>query len=95
MSWDLLIIGVIVAVVGALVGIMKQTHLLKGFNEKRVQNKERLAQIVGYPFIVIGLIFINAAMLHVEDSVPLISGLVAVIIALIIYVNMSLVVREK
>lgn len=95
LNWVLLIVGALVLVYGVLVGIMKQTHLLKGFNEARVENKARLAKIVGFPLIMIGLIFVNAAMLQVKDMVPLISGLVAVIVALIVYVNMSLVIRQK
>lgn len=95
MNWVLLGVGALVLVYGAMVGILKQTHLLKGFNEARVENKQRLAQIVGYPLIVIGLVFVNAAMLQVKDPVPLISGLIAVIVAQIVYVNMSLVVKEK
>lgn len=42
----LLEVGALVLVYGAMVGILKHTHLLKGFNEARVEKKRRLAQMV-------------------------------------------------
>ena len=94
-KYELLIIGFIVFAIGVFVGIMKQTSLLKGFNEKRVENKDKLARLVGIPYIIIGLVFINGGMLGIGDTGALISGLVVVSLALIVYVNVTMVSKGE
>ena len=47
---------------------MKQASMLKGFNEKRVENKNMLALLVGIPFIIIVLVVINGGMLGIGGA---------------------------
>lgn len=91
MTLELVIVGAILMVLGVMVGFMKQTWLLSGFNEKRVEEKDKLARLVGFPTLAIGLIFVNAGMLGVENPSSLFAGLVVVMIALVIYVNIKMV----
>lgn len=88
---ELVLVGAVLMVLGAMVGFMKLTWLLAGFNEKRVENKDKLARLVGFPLLAIGLIFVNAGMVGVEDPTSLFAGLVVVILVLVVYVNVKMV----
>ncbi|MFS0783417.1 DUF3784 domain-containing protein [Bacillus sp. 1P06AnD] len=91
MNTDFIIIGGILLLMGFLVGVMKQTWLLTGFNEKRVSNKDKLAKLVGGFEGVMGVIFIIAGVFSVQSVTILVAILFIGLFGLIIYSNVKLV----
>lgn len=91
MNTTFFIIGGILICLGFLVGVMKQTWLLSGFNEKRVSNKDRLSKLVGGYQFVMGIIFIGCGLLSIQSIDFLIIILVIGLIGLMTYTNIKLV----
>lgn len=91
MNMDLFIVGGILLVMGFLVGIKKQTWLLAGFNEKRVEDKNKLATLVGGYTGVMGILFLIAGVISFEYIQSLFTILLIGLISLIVYVNVRMV----
>lgn len=91
MNTDLVIVGGVLLLMGFLVGVMKQTWLLTGFNEKRVSNKDRLAKLVGGFEGIMGVIFIIAGFFSFQSVTILVAILLIGLFGLIIYSNVMLV----
>jgi len=91
MTKELIIVGAILLVLGFLVGVLKQTWLLSGFNEKRVENKGKLAKLVGGYNGIMGIAFVAAGLASFKPIEGLFIVLVAGYVALIAYVNVKMV----
>jgi hypothetical protein len=91
MNTELMIVGGVLLLMGFLVGVMKQTWLLAGFNEKRVSNKGRLAKLVGGFEGIMGAVFIIAGFFSFPSVTILMAILLIGIFGLIIYSNVMLV----
>ena len=88
---DLMIIGGIFVVVGIFLVVTKKTQFLAGYNASRVENKDRLANIVGATYAVLGAIMIICDVVGVGQTQILFLSAVAVILAQVVYVNVKLV----
>lgn len=91
MNINLIIIGLLILVVGYFVGVKKMTWLLSGFNERRVKDKERLANLVGGTQILMGGILIIGGMVDVQPEEYLVIASVVILLGLLVYVNSKMV----
>lgn len=56
-----LIVAILFIFVAYYVGIKKQTWILKGFNQVRIRDKDRLAKVAGFFFLNSGFfLFLNS-----------------------------------
>ena len=69
----------------SLVGMKKQTWLLSGFNENRVKDKEKLANLVGSFNLIMGMMMLGGAFINHPDEQALIPILVIGYVILIVY----------
>lgn len=88
---DLFIIGAIFTVLGLILVVTKTTQFLAGYNASRVENKERLATIVGITYTVLGSMMIVCSFIGFEQTELFVIISVGVILIQVIYVNMKLV----
>lgn len=91
MNQSLIIIAIILFILAYLVGMKKQTWLLSGFNEKRVKDKEKLANLVGSFNLIMGMMMFGGAFINHPDAQALIPILVIGYVILIVYVNARMV----
>ncbi|MFC0187220.1 DUF3784 domain-containing protein [Fictibacillus aquaticus] len=89
MDQNLIVLSVVFFAVAIFVGVMKQTWLLAGFNEKRVKDKDKLARIAGfYLFLPLAvLLLIHAFVQYPYDDKILPAVSVAYGVIIIYYVN--------
>lgn len=91
MNAELLIIGVVIVAISYLVGIKKFTWLLAGYNEKRVNDKTKLAKLVGITYFILGVIMILNGIFNIKAlEYFVVLGFVIVVME-IFYVNIKLV----
>jgi len=79
-------------VVAYYVGIKKQTWILRGFNQARIRDKDRLAKITGYFFLNSGFFLLLNGIINIpyqESFTP--STIIAYGVSTIIYVHKTLV----
>ncbi|MEM5568997.1 DUF3784 domain-containing protein [Aerococcus viridans] len=91
MNVEFLVIGVILLVFSYLVGIKKLTWLLAGYNEKRVNNKTKLAKLVGITYFILGLVMILNGVFNVKALEYLVILGVVIVVMEVFYVNIKLV----
>ncbi|MCM3086706.1 DUF3784 domain-containing protein [Bhargavaea ginsengi] len=91
MTVDLIVIGLIFLVLGYLIGVKKMTFLLAGFNEQRVQDKEKLGLLVGGAQGALGTIMLIAGLLGAAPAQPFIVGSVIVLLVFVVFVNVKMV----
>ncbi|UVI28513.1 DUF3784 domain-containing protein [Paenibacillus spongiae] len=74
MSPHMLLLGIVFLVLGYLIGVKKKVGLLAGFNQHRVKDKDKLAQLVGGYNLVIGTLMVLASFIdnpNAEAIIPL------------------------
>lgn len=79
-------------VVAYYVGIKKQTWILRGFNQARIRDKDRLAKITGYFFLNSGFFLLLNGIINIpyqESFTP--STIIAYGVCTIIYVHKTFV----
>lgn len=91
MDVNLIFFGVLFLALGFLVGVKKQTWLLSGFNEKRVKDKKKLANLVGGTGALLGGVLILGGIFSILPAEYLMYFVVAVMVGLVVYVNAKLV----
>lgn len=91
MDMILIIMGLIFIVMGYLVGMKKMVWLLAGYNQERVENKNKLANLVGGTFAVLGLGILLSGFFQILETETIITIAVVIIVIEIAYVNMRLV----
>ncbi|WP_397538046.1 DUF3784 domain-containing protein [Rummeliibacillus pycnus] len=91
MEMNLVLIGVFFLVMGYLVGVKKQTWLLAGYNEKRVKDKFKLAQLVGSTMAILGILLLICGLIGTKQTEYLIMFAVAILLMEIVYVNAKMV----
>ncbi|MCY7494198.1 DUF3784 domain-containing protein [Bacillus safensis] len=91
MDVNLILFGVLFLALGFLVGVKKQTWLLSGFNEKRVKDKKKLANLVGGTVALLGGVLIIGGIFSIFPAEYLMYFAVAVMVGLVVYVNAKLV----
>lgn len=91
MDVEFLVIGVILLVFSYLVGIKKFTWLLAGYNEKRVNNKTKLAKLVGITYFILGLVMILNGVFNVKALEYLVILGFVIVVMEVFYVNIKLV----
>ena len=91
MNINLLIMGLIFLTLGYFVGVKKMTWLLSGFNEKRVKDKEKLANLVGGTQIILGGILMVGGFVGLQPEVYLVMTCIGILLALLVYVNVKMV----
>lgn len=91
MNVEFLIIGVILLVFSYLVGIKKFTWLLAGYNEKRVNNKTKLAKLVGITYFILGLVMILNGIFNIKALEYLVILGFVIVVMEVFYVNIKLV----
>lgn len=91
MNTEFLIIGVVLVVLSYLVGIKKFTWLLAGYNEKRVNNKTKLAKLVGLTYFILGVIMILNGVFNIKALEYLVFLGFVIVVMEVFYVNIKLV----
>lgn len=91
MNINLIIIGLLLLTIGYFVGVKKMTWLLSGFNERRVKDKEKLANLVGGAQILIGAMLIIGGFVDVHPEEYLVIAGVVILLGLLVYVNIKMV----
>jgi hypothetical protein len=91
MEINLIIIGLLLLAIGYFVGVKKMTWLLSGFNERRVKDKERLANLVGGVQILLGVTLIIGGLVGVHSEEYLVIASVVILLGLLVYVNIKMV----
>jgi hypothetical protein len=87
-----ILVALLIFAVSYLIGVKKQTHLLAGFNEARVRDKEKLARITGWGHFNIGLfVCLNGCIHYPLESIVFPTVILLAIASMIIYVNKQLV----
>lgn len=86
-------VGILIVILGLYVGVFKQTWILAGFNEKKVQNKDLLAKVAGFIMLVpVGIFIIITSYLQFKNQETIIAVVIITYILLFIgYVNTKLV----
>ncbi len=91
MKINLIIIGLLLLAIGYFVGVKKMTWLLSGFNERRVKDKERLANLVGGTQMLLGATLIIGGLVGVQPEEYLVIASVVILLGLLVYVNSKMV----
>ena len=91
MNIHLIIMGLIFLALGYLVGVKKMTQLLSGFNEKRVKDKEKLANLVGGTQIILGGMLMVGGFVGLQQEEYLVFVSVGILLVLLVYVNGTMV----
>ncbi|MGG1687252.1 DUF3784 domain-containing protein [Pseudalkalibacillus sp. NRS-1564] len=93
MNLNLLVIGILILIVSYLVGVMKQTWLLAGFNEKAIRDKARLGRVVGGGFLLpLGVILIlHSFIAYPYDQWVLAFAMISLLLIVSVYINQKLV----
>ena len=91
MNIHLIIMGLIFLMLGYLVGVKKMTWLLSGFNENRVKDKGKLANLVGGTQIILGGMLMVGGFVGLQPEEYLILGSVGILLVLLVYVNGTMV----
>ncbi len=92
MNINLLVIGILLLIVSFLVGALKQTWLLAGFNEKAIRDKGRLGTVVGWGFLFpLGMILIvHSFIAYPYDHFALAFIMVLLLLFVSLYINREL-----
>ncbi|MEK9197144.1 DUF3784 domain-containing protein [Ureibacillus sp. 179-F W5.1 NHS] len=63
-------VAILFIFVAYYVGVKKQTWILKGFNQERIRDKDRLAEIAGFFFLNSGFFLLLNGVIHIpyQDS---------------------------
>ncbi len=88
---NLIIMGAIFVIISYLVGVKKLTWLLAGYNEKRVNNKKKLAVLVGVTFAVLGLGLLIFGLIGFEQTETIMMVAFGIILLEVVYVNAKMV----
>ena len=88
---NLIVMGAVFVAIGYLVGVKKLTWLLAGYNEKRVNNKKKLAVLVGVTFAVLGLGLLIFGLIGFEQAETIMMVAVGIILLEVVYVNAKMV----
>lgn len=91
MNTEFLIIGLMLVVLSYLVGIKKFTWLLAGYNEKRVNDKTKLAKLVGLTYFILGVIMMINGIFNIKALEYLAFLGFTIVIMEVFYVNIKLV----
>ncbi|HZH59510.1 MAG TPA: DUF3784 domain-containing protein [Metabacillus sp.] len=85
-------VAILFIIVAYYVGIKKQTWILRGFNQTRIRDKDRLAKIAGYFFLNSGFFLLLNGIINIpyQDSFTP-STILAYGVCTIIYVHKTLV----
>ena len=65
---NLIVIGLVFLIFGYLVGVKKLTGLLAGYNQKRVKDKNKLANLVGSTFALLGVGILISGFIGVKEA---------------------------
>ncbi|WLR58897.1 DUF3784 domain-containing protein [Guptibacillus hwajinpoensis] len=92
MNLNLLVIGILLLIVSYLVGVLKQTWLLAGFNEKAIRDKARLGRVVGGVFLLpLGMVFIvHSFIAYPYDQWVLVFTMIILLLSVSLYINQKL-----
>lgn len=88
---NLLVIGFVFLLIGYLVGVKKITWLLAGYNEKRVKDKKKLANLVGGTFAILGIGLLIFGFVGFKQAETIMMVAVGVILLEVVYVNAKMV----
>ena len=91
MNTEFLIIGLMLVVLSYLVGIKKFTWLLAGYNEKRVNDKTKLAKLVGLTYFILGVTMMINGIFNIKALEYLVFLGLIIVIMEVFYVNIKLV----
>ncbi len=91
MDIKVLIIGVIMLLLAYVVGVKKQTQFLTGFNQHRVRDKKKLAEMVGWSSFVFGITLVISGFVKIIQLEILMPLIVIFYLLLAIYVNAKMV----
>ncbi|MCA1322372.1 DUF3784 domain-containing protein [Bacillus tianshenii] len=91
MNTHFLIIGAVLLLLAYLIGVKKQTWLLSGFNQRRVKDQNKLAKLLGFYNLVMGLVLISAAFIDSRLTDFVLPALLIGYVLLLGYVNTKLV----
>ncbi|KHE72928.1 DUF3784 domain-containing protein [Halobacillus sp. BBL2006] len=92
MDTELLVIGILFLVVSFLVGVLKQTWLLSGFNEKAIKDKARLGRVSGSMFFLpVGVCMIlNSLIDYPNEQFVLLTVSLILLVLVYFYINRKL-----
>lgn len=91
MDYKVIMLGLVFLLLSYVVGVKKQTHFLRGFNQHRVRDKEKLGGIVGsYSFAVSVVLFVSG-FIQVPSPQIIMPLVVIGYLILIVYVNAKMV----
>jgi uncharacterized membrane protein len=68
MNQLLIITAIILFVLAFLIGVKKQTWILSGFNQQRVKDQDKLAKIVGFYNLLIGIVMLAGGFINYPNS---------------------------
>lgn len=91
MDMILTVMGLIFIVMGYLVGVKKMVWLLAGYNQARVTDKNKLANLVGGTFALLGLAILLISFLSIFKTETVITVAVIIIVLEIAFVNIKMV----
>jgi Domain of unknown function (DUF3784) len=91
MNQHFIIIGAVLLILAFLIGVKKQVWLLSGFNQQRVNDKDKLSKIVGIYNLVMGLLLIGGGFINHPDAQTLLPILLVGYVILLGYVNIKMV----
>lgn len=92
MNQPLLVAAIVLFVLAFLIGIKKQTWILSGFNQKRVKEQDKLAKIVGFYSLLIGIIMLIGGFVNYPNSEKVLFAIMLIgYVILLGYVNTKMV----
>lgn len=87
----LIFLGLLLLVLAYLIGVKKYTWLLSGFNQHRVRDKEKLAQITGMTNLISAVVLIAAGFLTSPYASAIVPIVVVGQVIVLLYVNTKMV----
>ena len=88
---NLIVVGFVFLLIGYLVGVIKITWLLAGYNEKRVKDKKKLANLVGGTFALLGILLLVFGFIGFEKNETIMMVAVGIILLEVVFVNAKMV----
>ncbi|RDW17293.1 DUF3784 domain-containing protein [Oceanobacillus chungangensis] len=92
MNQPLMIAAIVLLIFAFLIGVKKQTWILSGFNQARVKEQDKLAKLVGFYSLIIGIVMLIGGFINYPNSEKVLFPIMLIgYVILIGYVNTKMV----
>ncbi|EIT84471.1 hypothetical protein A374_15137 [Fictibacillus macauensis ZFHKF-1] len=91
MDYGAFFLGMIFLVLSYVVGVKKQTQFLRGYNQHRVRDQKKLAELIGSYSFVVGILLVVSGFVTFAPMQMILPLIVLGYLLLVVYVNVRMV----